>query len=164
MDKKRHAFFESLHQQYFPMVFQMCLGFVKGDYDVASDLSQEVFIIIWNKQDSFLGKSSYKTWIYRVTVNTCLQHIRKEKKKHYLSVSEIEQETPESQDSEEHEKKMALYKAIGQLKELDRLIIIMVLEGQSNYDIAEILGINEGNIRVRVHRIKNRLKKSLRHE
>lgn len=146
------------------MVFQMCLGFVKGDYDVARDLSQEIFIIIWNKQDSFLGKSSYKTWIYRITVNTCLQHIRREKKKFQLPASEIVQETSENYDDEAQVKKMALYKAIGQLKELDRLIIIMVLEGQNNKEIAEILGINETNVRVKVHRIKNRLKKSLRHE
>ena len=59
------------------MVQQMCLGFVKGDYDKATDLSQEVFIKVWTHLETFKGESSYKTWVYRITVNTCLQLIRK---------------------------------------------------------------------------------------
>ena len=57
-----------------------------------------------------------------------------------------------------------LYIAIGQLKELDRLIIMMVLEGQDYEDISAVIGINPINTRVKIHRIKKRLKKILNNE
>lgn len=79
MNDKNRSLFESLHMQYNPMVQHMCMGFMKGDKELANDLTQEIFINIWNAIPGFKGASSYKTWIYRITVNTCLQHIRKEK-------------------------------------------------------------------------------------
>ncbi|MEO1654863.1 MAG: sigma factor, partial [Bacteroidota bacterium] len=66
-DKKET--FEQLHQDYAPMVQQMCQGFMKGDLDLAQDLGQETFINIWKALDAFKGSSSPKTWIYRITVN-----------------------------------------------------------------------------------------------
>ena len=153
--------FESLHKQYYAMVHQMCLGFVKGDYDVASDLSQEVFIIIWKKLDTFKEASTYKTWIYRITVNKCLEFIRKEKNKKTLPISNFEYELKVENKEEKTEDENELYFAIGQLKELDRLIIMMVLEGQESKDISEVIGINPINTRVKIHRIKKRLKNIL---
>jgi RNA polymerase sigma-70 factor (ECF subfamily) len=143
------------------MVNQMCLGFVKGDYDVASDLSQEVFIIIWEKLDTFREASTHKTWIYRITVNKCLEFIRKEKNKKTIPISTFEHELKVEHIEEENHKGNELYTAIGQLKELDRLIIMMVLEGQNYEDISEVIGINSINTRVKIHRIKKRLKKIL---
>jgi RNA polymerase sigma factor (sigma-70 family) len=153
--------FESLHKQYYAMVNQMCLGFVKGDYDVANDLSQEVFIIIWKKLGTFRGASSHKTWIYRITVNKCLEFIRKEKNKKTIPISTFEHELKVVSAEEETNDGNGLYAAIGQLKELDRLIIMMVLEGQDYEDISEVIGINPINTRVKIHRIKKRLKKIL---
>ena len=150
--------FESLHKQYYAMVHQMCLGFVKGDYDVASDLSQEIFIIIWKKLDTFKEASTYKTWIYRITVNKCLEFIRKEKNKKTIPISNFEYELKVENKEEKTEDEKELYFAIGQLKELDRLIIMMVLEGQESKDISEVIGINPINTRVKIHRIKKRLK------
>lgn len=156
--------FESLHKQYYAMVHQMCLGFVKGDQDIASDLAQEVFIIIWKKLETFREESSHKTWIYRITVNKCLEFIRKEKQKRTVPISE--QEFDVKAESKEHQEALIsdLHRAIGQLKELDRLIIMMVLEGQDYEDISDVIGINPVNTRVKIHRIKKRLKKILSNE
>lgn len=164
MNKKDTSLFESIHQQYFPMVLQMCLGFVKGDYDKARDLSQEVFIKVWTHLDSFKGISSYKTWIYRITVNTCLQLIRKEKKSIILPIETIAHSFTEESKNDISEASSRLYKAIGQLNELDRLLIMMVLEGQEYEDISDVLGIQPTNVRVKIHRIKKRLKNILNHE
>ena len=100
--------FESLHKQYFSMVLQMCLGFTQGDYDKASDLSQEIFIKIWKHLDSFKGLSSYKTWIYRITVNTCLQLIRKEKKNNTLSIDNTHEQFIEESKNDETEASKSL--------------------------------------------------------
>jgi len=72
MKKSRTKLFETIYHQHEPMVLQMCLGFVKGDNDIANDLLQEVFISVWKNLEKFKGASTYKTWIYRITVNTCL--------------------------------------------------------------------------------------------
>ena len=111
--------------------------------------------------DSFKGLSSYKTWIYRITVNTCLQLIRKEKHQTSLSIDSVPIYTEEDSKEEKDESVTELYRAIGQLKETDRLLIMMVLEGQNYDDIGDVLGIEPATIRVKIHRIKKRLQKLL---
>ncbi|MEO9870678.1 RNA polymerase sigma factor [Ekhidna sp.] len=155
--------FESLHTDYYGMVHQMCIGFMKGDGDLAKDLTQETFINTWSALEKFKGTSSYKTWIYRITVNTCLKYIRDSKVKNQVSI-DSELQLPDAMDTVAEEMHQNLYTAIGQLSELDRLIIMMVLEELEYNEIAEVVGINEGNLRVKIHRIKKNLKKILANE
>lgn len=61
MIKNKNEPFETIYSQHHLMVLQMCLGFVKGDKDTAKDLSQEIFISVWNNLEKFRGASSYKT-------------------------------------------------------------------------------------------------------
>ncbi len=154
--------FESLHISYQPMVRQMCMGFMKGDREMADDLAQEVFINVWNALPSFRGESSHKTWIYRITVNTCLQQIRKGKKELKVPIEHATNAVHDASDHEE-ERAAALMKAIGQLEEVDRLIIMMVLDELEYEEIARVMGISENNLRVKIHRIKGRIKTLLQH-
>jgi RNA polymerase sigma-70 factor (ECF subfamily) len=145
------------------MVLQMCLGFVKGDKDIASDLLQEVFISVWSNLEKFKGASTFKTWIYRITVNTCLQYIKKEKKERTYPISEIENKISVTKNENVTNPNIQkLYNAIGQLKKIDRLIIMMVLENQDYDSISEIIGIKPTNLRVKIHRIKKRLETILK--
>ena len=163
MNGNKNQLFETIYHQHHLMVLQMCLGFVKGDSNLAKDLSQEVFIIIWNNLSKFKGASSYKTWIYRITVNTCLQHVKKYGKERPASASEIEAQLSVAEVGNAVNNAVPeLYTAIGQLNELDRLIIMMVLENQDYDSISEVMGINPTNARVKVHRIKKRLETILK--
>lgn len=162
MSDKR-TLFESLHRDYQPMVLQMCRGFVQGDPHVSKDLAQEVFINTWNALEKFQGASSYKTWIYRITVNTCLKYIRDKKDKHRVSVDAVAHQLAAAPDAKEEAPHHALYRAIAQLGEVDRLIIMMVLDELDYDEIASIMGLSAGNLRVRIHRIKKNLKKILEH-
>jgi len=158
MKKSRTEHFETIYHQHQAMVLQMCLGFVNGDYDIANDLLQEVFISVWNNLEKFKGASTYKTWIYRITVNTCLQYIKKDKKERTYPISELENETSVTfKENITNPNIHRLYRAIGQLKKIDRLIIIMVLDNQDYDSISEIIGIKPTNVRVKIHRIKKRL-------
>ena len=164
MKTNKNVRFESIYQEHHAMVMQMCLGFVKGDRDIANDLLQEIFIRIWNHLDNFKGLSTYKTWIYKITVNSCLQYVRTQNKKQTFSITNLDIETPEDSQNEENTSENSvshLYKAIGQLKELDRLLIMMVLDNQDYDTIGEVIGINATNVRVKIHRIKKRLKNIL---
>lgn len=159
MSDQLRSVFDQLHTQYFPMVHQMCMGFMKGDHELANDLSQDIFVNVWNALPSFRQQSSYKTWIYRITVNCCLQHIRKQKNKAQSTLDDTElTASNESSDYKE------LYHAIGQLNEIDRLVIMMVLDEVDYDEISKIIGINPVNLRVKIHRIKSRLKKILENE
>lgn len=147
------------------MVFQLCLGFLKGDSDQAKDLTQEIFIQVWNNLDKFRQDSSPKTWIYRITVNTCLNYLKREKI-HSAKLSEVSynQETTDEIKFAETDPVKALFQAMAGLSEIDRLITGFLLEEVPQEEIASILGITEGNLRVKIHRIKLRLKKLINHE
>jgi RNA polymerase sigma-70 factor (ECF subfamily) len=150
--------FENMHAAYHSMVMQMCTGFVKGDRDIAADLSQEVFINIWNALPGFRNESSPKTWIYRITVNTCLQYIRKSRRKPQVPLEQISDSNEMGED-----RAASLMRSIGQLENVDRLIIMMVLDELEYEEIARVMGISENNLRVKIHRIKLKLKTLMKH-
>lgn len=156
--------FEAIYKAHYPMVYQMCLGYMKGNVDLAGDIVQEIFIVVWNKLASFEGRSTHKTWIYRITVNSCLQYLRKEKRKSNIQFEKIEYALQNEVDQSPQDNNKKLYQAIGKLAEIDRLIIMMILDGESHEGVAEVIGISPGNVRVKIHRIKQRLKKILENE
>ncbi len=165
MKKNKQALFERIYSENYAMVMQMCLGYVKGNRALAKDLSQEVFLKVWNNLDKFRGDASPKTWIYRITINTCIQQVKKEQKRELKFTEGIlpYSQSYESDVAEDLEENISeLYNAIGALKEIDRLIIIMVLENETYDSIAKIIGISSTNVRVKIHRIKKRLEKILK--
>ncbi len=164
MSRQNTELFESIYKDHYPMVYQMCLGYMKGHVALASDLTQEIFITVWNKLSSFEGRSTHKTWIYRITVNSCLQYLRKEKRKRSIQFEKIEAVLKNEPAEEVDSNKQSLFSAIGKLNEIDRLLIMMILDGESYEGVAEVIGISAGNVRVKIHRIKQRLKKILENE
>jgi RNA polymerase sigma-70 factor (ECF subfamily) len=147
------------------MVMQLCLGFVKGDQDLSKDLTQEVFIQVWNGLDRFRQDSSSKTWIYRITVNTCLNYLKKQKSQENRMAEILRgQETSDEIKLMETDPGKRLFEAMGKLPEIDRLITGLLLEEVLQDEIAAILGISDGNLRVKIHRIKRKLKKLIDHE
>jgi len=157
--------FELLYQAHYRMVLQLCLGFLKGDSDQSKDLTQEVFIQVWNNLGKFRQDASPKTWIYRITVNTCLNFLKKQKTKDQ-KLGEIlrDQETTEEIHFTETDPSKMLFEAMAHLSEIDRLVTGLLLEDVPQEEIASILGISDGNLRVKIHRIKLRLKKLINHE
>ena len=73
--------FEIFYNEYRDMVNTLCLGYSKGDLELTNDLLQETFLNLWKALPKFERRSSPKTWVYRICVNTCLLHIRKSKNK-----------------------------------------------------------------------------------
>jgi RNA polymerase sigma factor (sigma-70 family) len=155
---KLESTFQTLHSDYHGMVLTLCRGFMKGDSELAADLTQDVFINVWNALAGYRAEASYKTWIYRITVNTCLLQIRKDRKKINVPLETAEHTAEPDTSSKKIETEQLLYRAIGKLEEVDRLLIMMVLDEVEYEEIAGIIGITENNLRVKIHRIKTRLK------
>ncbi|GAB2795329.1 sigma-70 family RNA polymerase sigma factor [Rhabdobacter roseus] len=150
------ASFDALYATYYPKVLKLCLGYT-GDYPQAQDLAQETFIKVWENLSRFRGDAQLSTWLYRIAVNTCLYHLRAAKAR---PTTELTERHAEHLADEPHEPESALgtlYRCISQLPETDRLIIGLVLEDTPYADIAQIIGLSEGNLRVRIHRIKKQL-------
>ncbi len=137
-------------------IYHLCLGYT-GDNDSANDLLQETFLKVWQNLDKFRNQAMISTWIYRIAVNTCLTYLKKEKRaaKDELTPNIIENKAEEV--SEKNEQVETLYKCIAQLDENERIIITMVMDEIPYPEIAEISGISEGNLRVKIHRIKHKL-------
>lgn len=150
--------FQTLHKDYHGMVLTLCRGFMKGDSDLAADLTQDVFINVWNALPGYRAEASYKTWIYRITVNTCLLQIRKDRKRINVPLETAAHAAETDTGNKQVEAEQILYRAIGKLDEVERLMIMMVLDEVAYEEIANIMGITENNLRVKIHRIKTRLK------
>ena len=144
-------------------IHRICWGFSKHSEE-AEDLFQEVLLLIWKGLDGYQGKSAISTWVYRITVNTCL-YWKKKKKKMPLDALQQTDITSDSKNVEEqmiyNDKMDQLKKAIQQLNEVDRTIALLLLESVSYKEIAEITGLTTSNVGVKISRIKKRIKEML---
>ncbi len=155
--------FEEVYQRFSPMVFNLALR-MSGDAEEAADLAQEVFLRIYRHLVKFAGRSTLKTWIYRVTLNYC--HSRLGRKQ--LAVKTLERDDSRAvQDPRRgpeertlaHDTERWVALALSQLKPTFREVVILRdLEGLSYAEIAEVLGLRVGTVRSRISRGRQRLK------
>jgi len=167
--------FDRLFTEFHPMVYGIGLR-ILGSHEDAEDAAQEVFTKVWKGLEQFNHSSSLKTWVYRIAVNTCIDHGRKPWKKMDLKAAALDAE--ESQDiaesllvSEataemnllEKEQAATLSRAIGELRpHLKDVFILKEVEEKSYDEIASILGLSMGTISSRLNRARKALQESLR--
>ena len=137
-------------------IYSVCYMF-SNDADEVADLFQEVLVKLWNGFGSFQGKSDIKTWIYRVTLNTCITIDRKKRRNRKAELS-MDVDYFDSQEQSTVQVRM-LHDRIARLQPLDRAIILLWLEQISYDEIGEIVGISAKNVSVRLTRIRVQLKK-----
>ncbi|MDQ1095565.1 MULTISPECIES: RNA polymerase sigma factor [Chryseobacterium] len=128
--------------------------------DDRDDLFQEIIYQVWKAYPNFKGESEFSTWMYRIALNTAIIFLKSEKKRSLISHEDYTEYKIE-QDEYDHEKEERLekmYAAIHQLNPIDKAFIFYYLENFSGKQIAEQMGISEGNVRVKMNRAKNKLK------
>ena len=132
------------------------------DGESRNDLRQEMLLQLWRSYSSFRSQSSFSTWMYRVALNTALMY-RRRQKGHWLTVSIDDVSPPhtEGHAPEDDEDVQLLYQCIHELPRLDRAVILMQLEQKSYREIADVTGLSEGNVSVRIVRIKQKLRTML---
>ncbi|MET3536476.1 RNA polymerase sigma factor [Chryseobacterium limigenitum] len=141
------------------IVHKICRIYTNNEQD-HEDLFQEITIQLWKSFPGFKGDAKFSTWMYRVALNTAITLFKKPKKRDLqhaeVDISSLKIEYEIYEDDEHKLKKM--YKAIYELSDIEKALIMMYLEDKSYREISEILGITEGNARVKMNRAKNNLK------
>jgi len=137
------------------ILHKICFIYARNSAE-KEDLYQEIILQLWKSYPTFKGISKFSTWMYRVALNTAITLTKK------IPLLELNlKNTPKTYELEKSmdysEDVKILYKAISQLKKVDKAIILMWLEEKPYHDIAETVGISVKNVSVKVVRIKAKL-------
>ncbi len=138
-------------------IYTVCYMFSKDEDEVA-DLFQEILINIWKGFEKFRGESSIRTWIWRISFNTCVSYEKKKSRMGSTIPLSLNISLFDDSDEDTRQIKM-LQKRIRQLGPFDRAIVLLWLDDLSYAEIGEIVGISEKNVSVRLVRIREQLKK-----
>lgn len=164
--------YEQIIGLYEKKVFSTIYYMVKNDNDV-EDIAQEVFIKIYRNLNSFKEESSLYTWIYRITINVCIDELKKRKKVVYLDEKietkdgEIEFQVSDTGKSlheltEEKDLREILLKCVRKLSEDQRtMIILRDIKGFTYMEIAEMTKMNLGTVKSKINRARSALKQLL---
>jgi len=131
-----------------------------------NDLFQEIVAQLWKSFPSFRNDSKFSTWMYRVALNTAITSFKKNKRRpdqNQLSYANFQIEE-EKYDTETEENIKLLHRAVSQLTGVEKSIVLLFLENKGYEEIAEITGITQNYVRVKMNRIKKKLKKLMETE
>ena len=148
--------FTKMVKEYRKTIYTVCYFFSK-DTEEVNDLYQEILINLWKGFPNYRGESSLKTWIWRVSLNTCSNQERKKKSRIQTVPLSIDIDLYNDEDAGSRQIQM-LYDRINRLDVFDRAIILLWLENMTYQDIADVVGISVSNITTRLFRIKEQLK------
>ncbi|GGB11223.1 RNA polymerase sigma factor [Puia dinghuensis] len=125
------------------------------------DLFQEIVIQLWRSYPSFRGEAKFSTWLYRIALNTAISDLRKQR--HYITSFDPDNLPTQLKDipysTEREEQLQSLYAAINRLTEVEKALTMLYLEDKSYAEMEEILGIPQNNLRVKMNRVKEKLRK-----
>lgn len=166
--------YEELVRRHQPRVFAIVGGILRRSEDV-EDLAQQVFLKVYLSLPRFDLRSTFSTWLYKVTVNECLDHLRKKKVRKLVYESDLSEEQVRQMEtfeqgaagshrhavadaSQRAEMRQVVERLLDEIGEQDRLMMILKeVEGFSVEEIGEILGLNVNTVKVRLFRARGRL-------
>jgi len=160
---------------YESMVYNIIVGEI-GRCEDAYDVSQEVFFKAYRSIRKFRGDCKFSTWLYRISINACMDFLRSSSRKKHISLSEYDEEdTYERQTaipddpangpemrSEKKDEAELVWRAIESLNPIHkRIIILRDIDGYSYDEIAEMLDLEEGTVKSRINRARKAIKEYL---
>lgn len=148
--------FTKMVKEYRKTIYTVCYFFSK-DTEEVNDLFQEILINLWKGFPKFRGESDIKTWIWRVSLNTCSN--QKRKKDSRVQTVPLSMDIDLYNDDDQHSRQIQmLYDRINRLDVFDKAIILLWLENMTYQDIASVVGISTAAVTTRLFRIKEQLK------
>ena len=162
MDNKQGIYL-SIINQYRDKIIRLCFAYL-DDRSYVNDIFQDILLAIWSGIGKFRNESSYRTWAYRIAVNTIFLFNRSERKRKLEFISENYASSTISEFEtkvQEEENLKILYEAISKLAEYDRMLIALYLEKLSYEEIGSVLGISSNLVEVRLNRTREKIRKQI---
>lgn len=150
--------FLALIDQHQGIIHKICRLYRDSKED-REDLFQDIVFQLWKSAHTFRGDAKFSSWMYRIALSTAIAVYRKKKPDiRYVPALPDEQDTQPPAEEQREE----LFHALKQLNDADKALITLYLEDLSYQEIAEIVGITESNVGVRLNRIKNKIQQLLK--
>ena len=155
--------FANLIEENKDRIFRICCYYLADEED-RKDLYQETLLNIWKGFKSFKGEAAFSTWAFRITVNSALSFISRKKSIQLKTVkyAQVVEQNNNKANINSEEAIDLLHQGISKLPLLDMIIISLVLEETTSKEIAAITGLTESNVRIRIHRTKEKLKEMMK--
>lgn len=152
--------FELIIEKNKGIIYKVANSYCK-DVDDRKDLAQEIIIELWKSFKRFNHSGKFSTWMYRVALNVAISFYRKDSKRKMISIELTEsliKIIPDNEPGEMESQVHQLQQFIGELKDIDRALMILYLEDKSQKEMGEIIGITEANVSTKIARIKDKLR------
>lgn len=151
--------FQKLLEHHYDMIYQVAYRFT-GHSEDAEDITQDVCITLAHKINSYRGEAKFKTWLYTIIVNACLDAHRKRDRQHAHLINYSEFEAHDRAVNHDNAKQIAwLYRELAKFKEPFKETAFLVLaEDLSHAEVGQILGCSESTVSWRMHEVRNKLK------
>lgn len=159
MTEEQEKSFITLVKNHQGLIHKVCILY-ETDREARNDLFQEIVLQLWKSFPTFRGESKITTWMYRIALNTAISGLRKLGRK--IKTEELDDYHFNISDTttDHHEDDLQkLHWAIRQLSEIERAMIMMALDEVPYEEIGETIGITQNNVRVRMNRIRDKLRK-----
>jgi RNA polymerase sigma-70 factor, ECF subfamily len=157
--------FITLINEHQGLIHKICFMY-EQDQDCRNDLFQEIVLQLWKSFPTFRGEAKITTWMYRIALNTAISGYRKQKR--HIKTENLQDLhfniSENFSGAEMEEDFQRLQSAIRHLSEIERAMIMMALEEVPYDEIAQTIGITQNNVRVRMNRIREKLRKILSHQ
>lgn len=157
LNETAHNDFITLITQNEKLIYKVCNLYASGTADLR-DLFQEIVLQAWISYPKFNQASKISTWLYRVAINTALNHKRKEQKLVHMHDIDAFAELEDKIQQPYAENYKIMHRLITTLPALEKALILLYLEEKSHQEIAEIMGLSVSNVGTRLGRIKEKLK------
>lgn len=163
--KREQKAFRQFYELFSEKVYNISLSYAQDEQD-AEEITQDVFTNIFKNAAKFKGDSAVGTWVYRITVNTSLNHIKKKKRFSFLKFSEFKSEHPDFEHPgvllENKENAKALFKVIKTLPESQKTAFILsFIEEMPRQEVADVMETSLKAVESLLQRAKQNLRKKL---
>lgn len=155
--------FDELMRAHQDRVFGICLRMLRNR-DAALDATQDTFLTLFRKADRYKAEAAFSTWLYRVTVNTCYDHLRRAKRKSADPLPDYHDPAdPQAGDAlTSVELRPEIEDALQHVNEEFRAAVVLVdLEGLALETVADMLGVPVGTVKSRVYRGRRQMASQL---
>jgi RNA polymerase sigma-70 factor (ECF subfamily) len=156
---RQQAAFRRLYERYLPQVYGLCLR-LTGNRQLAEDATQEAFLQVWRRIETFRGESSFSTWLHSLTANSTLSYLRRQKRwwqrlgdqEYFEAVAEQLVDNPATDPGD-------LMQLLPRLPERARLVFVLhAIEGYRQDQVARLMGTSTGTVKAQFHKASSQLK------